>query len=338
MKISYANLAINAFRKAFIGVTGANQSITIRALANGFQEIAPKKGMRCYATKLRGKNKTVEISFGIKFQEYFKLYLEFRNYIAALYQSNLDLQAKDLLFFEIVVDKKNSFLRPLDIETASKYRKKYFNTFKEETFTDQALRNNVAQCYLNLTNDTYSTAEKLGNTPTTVAKHYSDITFEEMGNALTIFFTKLDQASIFQSRKTAEPINVKINLKNTASIPLGSCEDKNPRLIDHFTNDSIIPDCNRTESCLFCEHYVIHTNDVDLRKLLSFEHIIKLMNLNTTEMNQILFRINEIINLIRVNHPEIANKINDIQNEVNEGFYDSHWENHLSLLIDLGAL
>ena len=88
---------------------------------------------------------------------------------------------------------------------------------------------------------------------------------------------------------------------------------------------------------MFCENYVLHTDDVDIRKLLSLRKITELYSNLSNDLMIVKYRVDEILKYITQDNEDLFKLIIDIKEEVDEGNLDENWENILELLMDLGV-
>lgn len=341
IKIKLSNIAILAFAKAFIAVTGANEAVLLELKFGKFEYLSSRKGMRAYGSKIRAGGKKVTLEFGILFKKYFELYLKLRDYLLTKFNPESLSEVFDKLFFNIPLNnnsKRKKFSK-LDNVFFSKYNNMMKNVFKIDVICNRELRRNVGNCYLNIVNDSALVAEKLNNTPKTVVKNYSDVSFDEMATQLSEYYEALRASTILRYRFNNELIGVQIKEKNINnndfSTPIGNCAEPIPVLKSEFNNQSLQPSCNKLETCLFCQNYIININNVDIKKILSLRMILNNLKIKTDEVEQVIFRINEILEFMKMKYPYSKKILNSVIDEVEEGYLDDFWLEHLKLLIDL---
>ncbi|MFX5626967.1 hypothetical protein ABTD72_01695 [Acinetobacter baumannii] len=341
VKVNLANIAILAFCKAFIAVTGVNESVLYELKTDKFEILSSQKGMRAYGNKMRAGGKQVPIEFGLKFIKFYNLYLEFRDFLLKQFDELQINGMEDKLFFNI--PSKNNPIRDkfskLDANFFQDYHGYLKNIFKIKPIGNRLLRKNVSINYLNINNDPLLTAEKLGNTPRLILNNYTAISFDEMAIQLSSFYDAQIKSSILRYRFNDQIISV--NLKNSGEMdenkptPIGQCKDYKPSLKEEFTKDSIQPNCSKFETCLFCDNYVIHVNNTDIKKILSLRMLLNNIKNKTNVVEQIIYRINEILNYICIEIPFAKTTIQLINENIEEGFLDEFWMTHLQLLVDL---
>src|SRR5690606_6375170 len=200
--------------------------------------------------------------------------------------------------------------------------------------TNKEYRKNVANSCFNFTNSSVITSIKLSNTPEMASKKYTNLSFSELANQLTDYFTKLDDIIIQKGRVHTNLIPIKTESNITISTIMGNCSTEQPKLIDGFNNEAPLPLCNNPKSCLYCSSFVLHLNKIDIRKILSLKYILEFNSKIKKEQQRITFKINEIIQFILEKDPKIKELINEINEEVNEVYLDDYWNNHLTMLVD----
>ena len=336
-KLRLASIAIFAFSQAFVAATSCNSSTLIKLRDNGKILSGQEKGKRLYAVKARANYKEQSISFGLKFQQYFKLYLQFIDFLKRELNQYFDETTLNKLFF-VIVQTDEIRVRPFDEVYIYGYYKILSRLYGTRNVVNTELRNNVGNFFSANTNDSSLVATKLGNSKPIAIKNYIDVSFAVMAEEVSNFLNKVQEKSIHKGRIYAENIAVNINEKEISKNAVGYCKNIKPTLKNGFNSDSIQPNCANTESCLFCDNYTIFTNESDLRRLLSFKMIVSQLNETKDEVIQIKYRIDEIINLIVSKYPETEVIVSKLINETEEGILDEFWDNHLNMLVDLGVL
>ena len=336
-KLRLASIAIFAFSQAFVAATSCNSSTLIKLRDNGKILSGQEKGKRLYAVKARANYKEQSISFGLKFQQYFKLYLQFIDFLKRELNQYFDETTLNKLFF-VIVQTDEIRVRPFDEVYIYAYYKILSRLYGTRKVVNTELRNNVGNFFSANTNDSSLVATKLGNSKPIAIKNYIDVSFAVMAEEVSNFLNKVQEKSIHKGRIYAENIAVNINEKEISKNAVGYCKNIKPTLKNGFNSDSIQPNCANTESCLFCDNYTIFTNESDLRRLLSFKMIVSQLNETKDEVIQIKYRIDEIINLIVSKYPETEVIVSKLINETEEGILDEFWDNHLNMLVDLGVL
>jgi len=339
-KIIMTNFCIICFAKLLISVSGANESTIYKLKIDAFETISNEKGKRAYGIKNRSNSKKVNIEFGLKFKHLFKKYILLREKINNIYKDDISDYHKSLLFIKLPIKRFLSINKITEIDSVlfDKFNEKYKSIFKVTTATNRELRKNVANNYLNSTNSLILTSVKLGNTPKILDKFYSDASFKEMAYQITDYFDHFEKNIILKGRNNDNIIPVKFKSKHTKNTVIGNCSTHPPQLISGFNKEITTLECKNPKSCLFCESYVIFLNEEDLRKLISLKFILEFNNQIKEEKIRIIYRIDEILNFIIENNHNLKETIIKITEEVNEGFLDEYWNNHLNMLIEMESL
>jgi hypothetical protein len=336
-KIAMANFCMVAFAKLLISVTGANESVIYDLGVDSFKTISNEKGKRALNIKDRAGGKQVVLEFGLKFQNYFEQYLKFRRKLNILCEDTLPNEYKNYLFIKIPINRKSGYNKYMKLDSTcfEKFSATYKNLFGESVVTNKELRANVAKVYFNQTNSSITTAIKLSNTPSVANKSYSNINFDDLASQFNNYFNEFNKKTLLIGRNHEEIIPVKVNAITAIDTNIGNCSKPSPRKIEGF-NKTLPPlTCGNPKSCLYCENYVINLNETDIRKILSLKFILEYNSQIKDEQQRVIFRINEIMNYITQISPSIKSTINQISEEVEEGFLDDYWNNHLTMLLSL---
>ncbi|MEN8320005.1 hypothetical protein [Acinetobacter junii] len=339
-KILMTNFCIICFAKLLISVSGANESVIYKLKMNEFETISSEKGKRAYGIKNRSNSKKVSIEFGLKFKQIFKKYISLREMINNIYKDDISEYHKSLLFIKLPINRFLSINKITEIDSIlfDKFNKTYKSIFKVTTATNKELRKNVANNYLNSTNSIILTSIKLGNTPKILDKFYSDASFDEMAYQLTDYFDSFEKNIVLKGRNDSNHIPVKFESKSIKNTVIGNCSTHSPKLISGFNDQITTLECKNPKSCLFCDSYVVFLNKEDIRKLISLKFVLEFNNQIKEEKIRIIYRIDEILNFIVEKNHNLKEAIYTITEEVNEGFLDEYWNNHLNMLIEMDSL
>ncbi len=341
-----ANLAICAFSYAFFGVTGTNMQVLFELNLNKATTTS-NRGMRFSGFKGRGAGgKDVYPEFGVRFLPHFKHYLAFREWFLKKYS----VQSK-LPFFSIdtnLSQDKSGIVSPLSQRRLSAYKDVFCSWFPNAKWvTATALRKGLSNYYLTETKDPVIPAEKLGHSPATTLKYYSKATFKQASQELTAFFSAVRDRVNRETRKHDGVIPTRILNNGSLGTPAAHCDASGaePSLAEGFTEKAPQPRCGQPESCLFCEHFVVHTDDEDVRKLLSLKDVlmkIKPKAKNFEHFEQIfvpvLYRIDEVLDQMQKQKPAMKSLIQRIKEEVANGQLDHFWGNHFDFLVEAGYI
>ena len=321
----------------FIAQTGANLDTAQQLQLDTMQVLPSIQGRRFSGTKSRAGGKTVYPEFGVQFEPIFRKILELRDWY--LQDESCDfifLQHNEMLKFVPIGHNK--------LQNIKRFLKRIFP--KLIWITPQQWRKHASSQYVELSDgDLLLEAEKMGHALDTARKNYSRISFKDAGQQISQFFNELREVAVAKTR-TMDRIAVQtIDMTtDTQVLPVGVCATANPQPEKAlgFTERAPMPNCQQFEHCLFCQHYAIHADDEDVRKLLSLKSLLGYVKQKATDLLKwesqfgvILHRIDEVIAELSNTYQALQDRIFSIQDEVESGDLDSYWLNHFELLIDL---
>lgn len=180
--------------------------------------------------------------------------------------------------------------------------------------------------------DTRTAAAIAQNSETTIKLHYASGSETTAAAELTNFFDKI------QLRITGD-------MHNSSTGKLAGCSEPGvPQAIDDSNNDK--PDCRQPTGCLFCAKFIVHSDEIDLRKLLSCKYLINVClpfsnNYESfqAQFGEIITRIDVIVNQIRNLTAEMQLLTSRVEFEVErDQILDPHFQHRLTQMIALGML
>lgn len=247
------------------------------------------------------------------------------------------------LFFSWNVNNKNNHHEVVNFSHNSLIvYKRWFLKFIETKDIDinwikpSLIRLSVSNIYLEKTNSNIIASNKLGNTLGVININYSDVVEGQVEQQFNDFFERVYNKAVYSNRVNTKDIEVKIDNDNCVNTPMGACGLAEPSIKKGFKNE-IIPTCSNPVTCLFCENYVIKSDDTDIRKILSLLYITRFFDKNFNDLVHIKFRIKEILDAIIKFNIKNKSKILSIGKEVEEGYLDEYWEeNYLNFFINFG--
>ena len=213
--------------------------------------------------------------------------------------------------------------------------------------TPQQWRKHVSSQYVQLSDgDLLLEAEKMGHSLDTAKKNYSRTSFKDASQQISQFFHELRDIAVAKTR-TVERIAVQTldEAVDVQTLPVGACvtATPQPKKALGFTTQAPSPNCQQFEHCLFCQHYAVHADEEDIRKLLSLKSLLGYVKKKATDLIKwesqfgvVLHRIDEVLNDLSNTYENLRDRIFSIQEEVESGDLDAYWLNHFELLIDLG--
>ena len=322
----------------FIAQTGANLDTAQQLQLDTMKVLPTTQGRRFSGTKSRAGGKTTYPEFGVQFEPIFRKILELRVWY-------IQDERCDFVFpLRNNIDK----LGPIGyakLQLMKKFLQRIFPKFI--WITPQQWRKHVSSQYVQLSDgDLLLEAEKMGHSLDTARNNYARTSFKDAGQQISQFFHELRDVAVAKTR-TVERIAVKtleVNV-DAQALPVGACAAINPlpEKALGFTENAPSPNCQQFEHCLFCQHYAVHADDEDVRKLLSLKSLLGYIKQKATDLIKweqqfgvVLHRIDEVIEELSNNYQTLQDRIFSIQEEVESGDLDSYWLNHFELLIDLG--
>jgi len=322
----------------FIAQTGANLD-TAQQLQIGTMEILPSTQERRFSgTKSRAGGKEVQPEFGVKFEPIFRKIVELRE----LYVQD---EICDFVFPMRNDVRKLSPIGNGKFQLLKKFLQRIFP--KIVWITPQQWRKHKSSQTVELSDgDLLLEAEVMGHSLETARKNYSRTSFQDASQQISRFFNELREVAVAKTR-TLERIAVQTldETVDVQTLPVGACitAAPHPEKALGFTKKATTPNCQQFEHCLFCQHYAVHADDEDVRKLLSLKSLLgyvkqKAMDLIKWEQQfgVVLHRIDEVLNDLSNSYENLRDRIFLIQEEVESSDLDAYWLNHFELLLDLG--
>ena len=355
-------IAVQCFWYCFIAATGLNYSVA-SSLIYGSEEYIPQRGYTFPGLKVRAGNKIIYAEFKKKFEKYFKKFVELREW--AVSKLNIDPPIWFFLFIDegqcinrngiqriigerrIKLDSYKKISSGTSIPLMSIFKR---NNIPINVITPSELRDGVSFDLLKITNgNSIVVSHKLNNTIETVNKFYSKANKEDAYPELANYYSKVIERVKLTGKSDPDEIPIRIiNDQKPDNLPIGNCENNNffePKKSNKFPDDAPNPDCSRSETCLFCEHFSIHVDKEGLNKLLSFRELFPLIKERTESIDHYISifapiegRIEEILEYIKKKFPEKVELIEEISTDISEGNLDDFWSHHFNFLTELGYI
>ena len=333
------NYAVSAFSICLYCESSINPAQLYTLQIDDFSEYQDSvKGYKLFARKPRAKYKELSFIIDVKMLPLLKAYKEFRHWCLQLTN---DKKNQDALFsFNCQKGyKKKPFDKflPYTGATALNYQR-FLSAYlpNVQWYKPTVIRKTTGNFVFEDTKSIAAASQKLGNTPKVFSRHYSDATDHTVKVQITNFFNSIHSSIINKYRENEDTIDVCINTdrKKTA---IGGCKDEAaPKLKTGFNDDLEKPNCSNPSSCLFCEKYVVHSDEEDIRKLMSLKKILSMSD-KTEEVLIVGNRINEILKILLDKYPHTIDIFINVAESVNDGKFDEYWRDHLNLLLELGV-
>ncbi len=322
----------------FIAQTGANLDTAQQLQLDTMQILPSTQGRRFSGTKSRAGGKTVYPEFGVQFEPIFRKILELREWY-------IQDEPCDFVF---PLRNEIQQLRPVSYNRLQLIKKLFQRIFPKMVWiTPQQWRKHKSSQTVEFSDgDLLLEAEVMGHSLDTARNNYARTSFKDAAQQISRFFNELREVAVAKAR-TVERITVRMldETVETQASPVGACTTTNlqPEKAMGFTPQAPTPDCQQFEHCLFCQHYAVHADDEDVRKLLSLKSLLGYIKQKATDLIKwesqfgvVLHRIDEVLTELSNAYVDLRERIVAIQDEVESGDLEAYWLNHFELLIDLG--
>jgi hypothetical protein len=323
-RLQLATLAHRAFVLLFLSRTGMNWA-QMRNLKWGDDYVVGTERQGFREIKYRARGKWVSFSIESRFLTAFRRFLELRTYL---------LGGKHFAHLFLSQGRKASG-RPTQIGEA--LLKSLFRTLHR---IDPQLPRVLARQwragkfdFMLRHTDAETAALVMQNSPSTARKHYmtgSQTTqIAEFGD----FYAKLQQAVRDD------------DVDGSAAGALNHCQGfGDPQSLEE--SPPVVPDCQKPEGCLFCAHYIVHADEMDVRKLSSCRTCLyRTAHLAESEehfqelFGEVLRRIDAVLAEIVAKSDEHAKLVERVRVEVeDEGRLDHYWQQKIIMLEGLGVV
>lgn len=341
-KVYAYNLCTFCFFQLYLGFTAANVQPTLDLKISDLD--LNKIGSSSFAKKHKYRaGRKVKFTAPSHLKREILKYLKLREWAEDL---QIHKEAKDFLFVSI---SENRLLKRMDRNIGDSLIKSS-PLFRGITkISSRELRNLSAEYFIRQSKGRITlVAKKLNNSIATVAKSYTSIDLESQAIEMNQFHEKMCIQIRQFNRSTNDPVPVKISKDyKTERIPAGSCtnlSEKVPLRAKGFNSDAPEPNCGTFESCLFCEHFAVHTDFEDVHKLLSLKNALMTTSIirNDPEHHKAvvepaLFRIDEIFELLRQSNTHILKLIDDVEEQIEMGIYNEHWKEQMQVLTNVAS-
>ena len=322
----------------FIAQTGANLDTAQQLQLDSMEVLPSTQGRRFSGTKSRAGGKTIYPEFGVKFEPIFRKILELRVWYIQDEQCDFVFPLRNDV-------RKLSAIGNNKLQLLKRFLQRIFP--KMAWITPQQWRKHVSSQYVELSDgDLLLEVEKMGHSLDTAKKNYSRTSFKDASQQISQFFYELREVAVSQTRTVERiPVQMLDETIDAQASPVGACASIHPQpeKAIGFTERAPTPNCQQFEHCLFCQHYAVHADDEDMRKLLSLKSLLGYVKQKATDLIKweqqfgvVLHRIDEVINELSDTYENLRDRIFSIQEEVESGDLDAYWLNHFELLIDLG--
>lgn len=322
-------LAHDSFLLMFAANTGMNeQQIRDLEWLTGEYEVTPSvQGFR--TVKWRAGRKVQSFTITTRFVKEFEIFLKLRSFLT----KNRAIKS---LFIQIPCSLKKQW-RPLQPSALRKLGDSIRQTL-DENFPYLSYRQLRLYKYNFLLKEFGVAAANqiMQSSVGTISKAYSTAADDVATNEISAFYNLLSKAHKKNRQRRKQD-----------SIPSGHCIEPGKAIPLVETDHPVAqPSCSNFITCLFCEHFVAHATNNDIRKLLSLQYFleqIKYQSISAEEFEKLngttVQKINYIIGKLRDTSKEISDSIDKVEKEVftNEILTD-YWAALLDNLVRIGAV
>jgi hypothetical protein len=263
--------------------------------------------------------------------EILKSYLKFREWI-------LNGRETEYLFFQAWSREGiDAVPYPLENEFSSKFYTILKGVFIPEDMGNippRLVRKHKSLILHQLRHSPMLVSAVLNHSEHTNAQRYSGITSSAQNDEYSRYWAAV--------RKAAERV------KNSADAPgvstsVGHCEAMDSPQKD-IPVVAIEPDCKTQYGCLFCVHYLVHSDEADVHKLLSFLYVVEGVRANAPNFQfseaifkDLVVRINSILEAISSRSDEAAELVKVVKKKVFDlGVLTVFWEKRLQRYEKMG--
>lgn len=332
-RMRLASVAMRAYACLLNSVIGANSGELIQFLYDDAVEIvkSPLKN-ELSAIKLRAKGLEVNYSVGRgPGMEILREYLKFRDWV-------LQGRESEYLFFQAIDSEENSDSpKPLEIGFSTMFYTVLDGVFLPKgtgNIPPRLMRKHKSLTLHQLRHSPLLVSAVMNHSERTNAAYYTGTTLSNQKEELGNYWAAIKKAAerIKSTGKTAG-----------VSIAVGHCE-----AIDNPQKDipivSIEPDCKTQYGCLFCVHYLAHSDETDIHKLLSFLYVIEAVRSNAPNFEfseqifkDVVIRIESFLGAISERSVESADLVVTMRTKVFDlGILTVFWERRLQRYEKMG--
>lgn len=327
-RIERGLLAVKAFLMIFIASTGCNPK---QAVSTPWSEeigesvrnpLVERQDFR--TIKYRANMRPVTFEIGVEYMPYLRRYLQLRMYL-------LNGRRCEYLFFGYGVNNIGLTIGPTQLP-ASVSHSTYITLARLSPTLPRVAPSQwraAKQDYSIRNHDPATAARAMQHSVATAIKHYSNGSEVTQQIELSAFFSQVEKVVLKSGQEVA----------GSEKRSVGICvSPNNPQAIGD--NLPITPNCKGVEGCLFCDKYRIHSDQIDVRKILSARYCIKKISHLASNFEQfgrlfggVLQRIDFIVNEVRHHDVKMLEKV---EREVDvEGELDPFWSARLEMLMEL---
>lgn len=333
-RVRLAGLAMKAYACLINLVVGANSGEIIQFLYEDALEVvrSPLK-KELSAVKLRAKGLVVNYSIGRgPGMKLLREYLEFRSWV-------LNGHSSELLFFHVVDGRglPSTDFPSLENNFSTKFYNKLQGVFVSDSSKNippRLVRKFKSLTLHHLRHSPMLVSAVLNHTERTNTQYYSGVTDKQQKKEFGVFW-----ASMIDAAKRFSAGNP------TGGVPIaaGHCDGLN-KPVKEIPVVAIEPDCNSQYGCLYCMHYLVHSDEADIHKLMSFKYVLEAIRENAPNFEfseevfkDVIIRISFIIKGISKRSKVASDLVETMSKKVFElGILTPFWESRLQRYEKMG--
>ncbi|SDO01320.1 hypothetical protein SAMN04487957_10348 [Halomonas shengliensis] len=263
-------------------------------------------------------------------------YLEFRDWL-------LDGEEYDLLFFS---NAETSGKRDMPVPLRSDFQTRFFKQLKGKLFPSYVKNispmlarkyKSIALEFIGATEE--EAADLLNHSLETNRRSYGAPSVDDSSRELSQFW-----GAVKSSAEKVKLIGSDDGISGV-DIAVGHCNDLGNA--EEISEGSLIePNCRTQYGCLYCEHYVCHADDEDIRKLLCLKYVIEEVRGQAVEFEaadqlfqDLCLRVEALLKRMTELYPKMIDSIDVIREEVFElGVLTPFWESRLNRYEEMGVI
>ncbi|NMY50115.1 hypothetical protein [Pseudomonas sp. WS 5011] len=339
-RMQIATLAAKAYAALFILITGASPTEIEQFEYEGALQvgISPLK-KELAALKFRAGGKEVKYVVGRKEgRQLLEEYLSFREWV-------LNGQYCGKLFFTIKYVRREWVFYELNANSAMNnlysLMSGVYVDAKYPNITSRKVRKHKSSVEHSARFAPVEVAASLNHTEVVNQLSYSEATIEQQESELATYWAAVRHAAkMVQERSENAP-------QTSVSTAAGHCEVFNaPRPVSGGGAVVIEPNCRTQYGCLYCTHYVCHSDEEDVHKLLSLQYVISAVRDGSSDYSHaealykdLSIRIEFILEAIAGRSEAVSKMVEELKAKVFElGILTSFWENRLQRYEQMGVV
>jgi len=324
----FATLAMRAYLSHFIIVTGMNDAVAATLQADSVEILPGKRKFK--NLKLRAGGKEVVFEIQIIFIKYFKKFLKLREFI--LDETG---ETSETLFFELPLRTETISIKSLRDDGHAVQGTGVIDPFNSflPNITTRGYRVAKGQ-WVSEKKGIEAASFALQHSVRANSESYNQASQAKVDQEVTSYFNKFNGAVLKSTKR-----------RRRVKTEAGGCSKPNHPSASGEYAEEFAPNCKTHEGCLFCDKYVVHPDEEDIRKLFSLSFLIAQYKTITDEesfnsvFSALSKRISQIINEIKSSSNRAALLVQETKLDVfeNENLSE-YWAYKYEMLDELGVI